>query len=179
MDTPSRQALREKFLEMKKYLTSCRIAQSKKLLLLLRERHHFIENSAIFSMQDLIDLEGGSLLKYLNQVAAVFEAHITKECEVTATNHQMVFASVSQIFLKFSINSIVLNCSPCFVVLNRVAEETGSCAKSAARPKCFSLFNTRQRLDVTSAERFSTKTASASHRIPAVVRNAKDDRCGP
>lgn len=68
---------------MKKYLTSCHIAQSKKLLWLLRKRQHFVENANLYSMQDLIDLEAGTLLKYLHQVLTVFEAHITKECEVS------------------------------------------------------------------------------------------------
>ncbi|OQR72250.1 differentially expressed in FDCP 8-like [Tropilaelaps mercedesae] len=74
-------ALREDIQEMKKYLTSCHIAQSKKLLWLLRKRHHFVENANMYSMQDLIDLEAGSLLKYIHQVTSVFETHITKECE--------------------------------------------------------------------------------------------------
>lgn len=37
----------------------------------------------MYSMQDLIDLEQGTLLKFLHQVINAFEAHITKECEVS------------------------------------------------------------------------------------------------
>ncbi|XP_022694698.1 differentially expressed in FDCP 8 homolog isoform X2 [Varroa jacobsoni] len=73
--------LREDLQKMKKYLTSCHIAQSKKLLWLLWKRQHFVENTNMYSMQDLIDLEQGTLLKFLHQVINAFEAHITKECE--------------------------------------------------------------------------------------------------
>ena len=76
------QMLREDLQQMKQYLTNCHIARSKKLLWLLNKRHHFVENSQMYSMQDLQDLEAGTLIKYLQQVVKVYEAHITKECEV-------------------------------------------------------------------------------------------------
>lgn len=73
--------LREEILLMKLYLTSCHTAQEHKLLLLLHKRQHFVENSHMYSLQDLVDLHDGSLLTYLGQVHQVFLNHITKECE--------------------------------------------------------------------------------------------------
>lgn len=97
------QILREDLQQMKQYLTNCHIAQSKKLLWLLNKRHHFVENSQIYSLQDLQDLEAGTLFKYLQQVVKVYEAHITKECEVSGCSY--VIAAIF-IFLECSYNEV-------------------------------------------------------------------------
>ena len=44
-------SLREKILIMKLYLTTCKNSMEEKLLLRLRHRQHFVENSDMFSLQ--------------------------------------------------------------------------------------------------------------------------------
>ncbi|KAG8183615.1 hypothetical protein JTE90_025166 [Oedothorax gibbosus] len=73
--------LREDILLMKQYFVTCHIAQDQKLLLLLRDRQHFVEGATIYSLQDLIDASSGKLLEYLEGVVEAFTLHITKECQ--------------------------------------------------------------------------------------------------
>lgn len=69
---------------MKKYLTSCKVAVESNLTWQLRERLHFLENDERYSLQDLVDLRGGTLLPHLQKLMEVFERHITQECKVRA-----------------------------------------------------------------------------------------------
>ncbi|XP_054714158.1 differentially expressed in FDCP 8 homolog [Uloborus diversus] len=75
------QKLREDILLMKKYFLTCHTALEQKLLLQLKDRQHFVENSNIYSLQDLIDVSSGFLLSYLEKVHSAFASHITQECQ--------------------------------------------------------------------------------------------------
>jgi len=68
--------LRQKLIMMKKYLMVCRIAGEKKLLTLLQDRQHFVDSSEMFSLQDLIDINSGVLLSYLETKFSQFKSHI-------------------------------------------------------------------------------------------------------
>ena len=76
------QKLREDVLLMKQYLCSCRAATEAKLLLRLSSRQHFVDNSDVYSLQDLYDVQAGTLLPQLQEVYAIFEQHIKHDCLV-------------------------------------------------------------------------------------------------
>merc|ERR1712113_1244673 len=60
------QELRCNIILMKKYLTVCRIASDEKLLLHLVSRQHFVDGPNLYSIQDLMDINNGSLLPFLH-----------------------------------------------------------------------------------------------------------------
>ena len=67
---------------MKEYLRSCRIATEERMLLQLQNRQHFVENSDIFSIQDLIDAHNNVLYGELSKKLELFKRHIKVECPV-------------------------------------------------------------------------------------------------
>lgn len=67
---------------MKEYLQTCRSAQELRLLRKLDLRQHFVEDSEVFSLQDLKDINQGVLVPFLQDVHGEFETHIKKNCEV-------------------------------------------------------------------------------------------------
>ncbi|GFO03338.1 differentially expressed in fdcp 8 homolog [Plakobranchus ocellatus] len=73
--------LREEMMIMKKYIMSCLSAMKAKLLLMLQSRQHFVENSDIYSMQDLLDTEE-VLLPELVKVHSSWAQHIKVDCEL-------------------------------------------------------------------------------------------------
>ncbi|XP_053384754.1 differentially expressed in FDCP 8 homolog [Mercenaria mercenaria] len=74
--------LREELLIMKRYILLCSLAMKSKLLLQLKNRQHFVENSDIYSMKDLIDIQKDTLLPELAQVHSSWAQHIKTDCEV-------------------------------------------------------------------------------------------------
>ena len=68
--------LRSKIMLMKKYLTVCRIALEEKILLNLVSRQHFVDGPNLYSIQDLIDINSGLLLPFLQRITQVFQEHI-------------------------------------------------------------------------------------------------------
>ena len=68
---------------MKPYLTTCRIAQEEKLLRQLNDRQHFVDNFNMYSLQDLIDINSGYLLEYLNKIHQNYVTHIKVNCLVS------------------------------------------------------------------------------------------------
>ena len=69
---------------MKVYLSTCRQAQEAKLLMKVEEKQHFIDNSNLYSVQDLIDINDGKLQAYLTAIHDQYLQHITHDCEVGA-----------------------------------------------------------------------------------------------
>lgn len=67
---------------MKQYLGTCRTAQESRMLRQLVDRQHFVENAHMYSLQDLIDLDSGILVDYLNKIHGSFSSHIKKDCLV-------------------------------------------------------------------------------------------------
>ena len=67
---------------MKRYLGTCRAAQETRMLRQLEERQHFVENSYMYSLQDLVDAEFGVLVTYLQKVHQSFSEHIKNSCLV-------------------------------------------------------------------------------------------------
>lgn len=84
---------------MKEYFMTCREAINQKLLRLLDEKQHFVENSYMYSLQDLIDTNNGTLLKFLTDVHDVFLKHIKEECQVM--NKLRILSSTVLFFFNF------------------------------------------------------------------------------
>jgi len=68
--------LRHNIMLMKKYLVVCRIAAEAKILLHLVARQHFVDGPDLYSLQDLLDIRSGALIKFLDRVVAEFTGHI-------------------------------------------------------------------------------------------------------
>ena len=68
--------LRAKIMLMKKYLTLCRIALEEKILLHLVSRQHFVDGPNLYSIQDLVDINSGLLLPFLQRITQIFQEHI-------------------------------------------------------------------------------------------------------
>ncbi|KAJ9591305.1 hypothetical protein L9F63_002155, partial [Diploptera punctata] len=77
--------IREDILVMKKYFISCKSAVENRLLWQLQEKQHFVENVDSYSLQDLIDINSGELLEYLEKVQALFIKHIKEDCKMIQT----------------------------------------------------------------------------------------------
>jgi hypothetical protein len=67
---------------MKDFFMTCREAISQKLLRRLDEKQYFVENSYMYSLQDLMDIDKGVLLKFLEKIHEGFLHHIKEDCEV-------------------------------------------------------------------------------------------------
>lgn len=98
------QQLRSNFMIMKEYILACKEALEAKLLRLLEDRQHFVENSDYYSVQvtqkrtklfyaemfvihllleqDLIDIYNKDMLSYLDPIHSQFFRHITQDCLV-------------------------------------------------------------------------------------------------
>ena len=78
-------------LVMKEYILSCKDAMESKLLRLLEDRQHFVENWHQYSLQDLIDAASKDLINYLQPIHERFSSHITRECLVILHNLSFLY----------------------------------------------------------------------------------------
>lgn len=76
------QYYRQKLCKMAKYLLTCSSALDSKLLVLLQEREHFIDNSNMYSMRDLVDTHHEILGPELEIVLNCWLTHIKGNCEL-------------------------------------------------------------------------------------------------
>ncbi|VDN07183.1 unnamed protein product [Thelazia callipaeda] len=72
--------LRRNILLMKNYFLCCKEACDQRILQALRHRQHFVENSGMYSLVDLVDLYQGRLLPEIEVIIGIFTEHITKDC---------------------------------------------------------------------------------------------------
>ena len=72
---------------MKKYFITCKTALETKLLLQLRDRQHFVEDSHLYSLQDLQDVMDDVLLPALAKIHASFAQHIKTDCKVMCLDY--------------------------------------------------------------------------------------------
>ncbi|XP_052242863.1 differentially expressed in FDCP 8-like isoform X2 [Dreissena polymorpha] len=122
--------LREELLIMKKYILQCSAAMEMKLLLQLQRRQHFVENSDIYSMQDLVDVHGDLLLPELAQVHTSWAQHIKTDCEVCRGKGFLCEICKTDEIL-FPFDNIAVVCADCSAVLHRhcFAKRSGACPK--------------------------------------------------
>ncbi|EDO45985.1 predicted protein, partial [Nematostella vectensis] len=110
--------LREEILIMKKYFMSCRAALESKLLLQLQDRQHFVDNSYQYSLQDLIDVERGSLLPFVTRVHSLFLTHIKTDCELCQAKGFVCEVCKSNDVI-FAFDPHAVQCSKCKAVLHK------------------------------------------------------------
>lgn len=51
-------------------------------VLQLKNRQHFVDSANIYSLEDLIDVNSGSLLPFLTKIHSLFLTHIKSDCQV-------------------------------------------------------------------------------------------------
>lgn len=111
-------SMRTNIMIMKEYLMTCKDAIESKLLLLLCERQHFVENSHLYSIQDLIDITNGDLLLYVNPIYNRFSVHITEEClGCQGKGHVCRLCHKPPFLFPFENSAVV--CSQCKLVYHR------------------------------------------------------------
>ncbi|XP_029640714.1 differentially expressed in FDCP 8 homolog B isoform X1 [Octopus sinensis] len=110
--------LRKDILIMKQYFIRCQFAREDKLLLLLQKRQHFVENSNMFSLQDLIDADSQILLPELTEIVNSFLKHIKKACQLCrAKGYTCEICHSSEVLFPFDIYT--KSCETCSQVFHR------------------------------------------------------------
>lgn len=111
--------LREEILIMKKYFLECTDAlRTDRLLCQLSERQHFVENSDMYSLQDLIDLANDVLLPEITKIHANFAQHIKTDCEKCREQGSIcVICDTDENLFPFDFQAFV--CPSCATVLHR------------------------------------------------------------
>jgi len=135
--------IREDIIVMKQYFMTCREASSKKMLRLLEERQHFVDNSFMYSLQDLIDVQTEVLPRFLEKVYATFVKHIKEDCE-TCRGKGFICEICENVQVLFPFDSATHQCQSCFAVFHNICF-----AKREQCPKCVRLSQRRVAQDST------------------------------
>uniref|UniRef100_A0A914HTR6 Rubicon Homology domain-containing protein n=1 Tax=Globodera rostochiensis TaxID=31243 RepID=A0A914HTR6_GLORO len=80
------QKMRNNIMLMKCYFVSCKVARKLRILQHLNRCQHFVENDAVYTIDDLLQLANGRLLVDIEAIVRIFTAHITEECEICRGN---------------------------------------------------------------------------------------------
>jgi len=124
---------RKLLLSMKKYLMVCRIAQEERILTQLHERQHFVDTAHMYSLQDLLDINNGVLVEYLNSRLSIFQNHITS-CVLCLAKSFVCEICVDTSNVKdtlFPFDELVELCGDCEAVYHR------DCFRSISQcPRC-------------------------------------------
>lgn len=131
---------RQLVMEMKKYLVVCRLASEARLLRKLEERQHFVDDSDMYSLQDLVDVHNGTLALYLDNVLSVFRGHISSCVLCTAKGFLCELCPVkTDQKIIFPFDEGVTQCPQCEAVFHRdcfrAAAATGA-TSSGICPRC-------------------------------------------
>lgn len=126
--------LREEILIMKKYFVTCRQALESKLLLQLKERQHFVENSNVYSLQDLVDVNTGLLLPFLTKIHSLFLTHIKSDCQLCqGKGFVCEFCGKDEVIFAFDPHSS--QCKQCRTVFHKICFRSGGCPKCERRQR--------------------------------------------
>lgn len=124
---------RKQLMSMKKYLVVCRIAQDERILTQLRDKQHFVDNTCMFTFQDLLDINTGSLSDYLSSKLTFFRDHITScvLCLAKSFVCEICVDKSREKDILFPFDDLVDICSDCEAVYHR------DCFRSCAIcPRC-------------------------------------------
>ncbi|XP_077993669.1 differentially expressed in FDCP 8-like [Glandiceps talaboti] len=122
--------LREDILMMKAYFLSCKNALENRVLLMLKERQHFVDNSDMYSLQDLKDTYDGVLLPELLEVHTHYAKHIKEDCKLCqAKGFICELCTTDEIIYPFDVLASI--CPNCNAVYHRVcySRNNGECPK--------------------------------------------------
>ncbi|XP_059351977.1 differentially expressed in FDCP 8 homolog isoform X2 [Daphnia carinata] len=123
--------LRSNVMIMKEYILACKEALEAKLLRLLEDRQHFVENADYYSLQDLIDIYNNDMLSYLDPIHSQFFRHITQDC-LGCRGKGHVCRLCGQLPEVFPFEVSVSQCDNCRSVFHRHCFEK----KGVVCPKC-------------------------------------------
>ncbi|XP_065341190.1 differentially expressed in FDCP 8 homolog A isoform X2 [Cloeon dipterum] len=145
------QGLRENLLQMKRYLSTCDSAISEHLMWQLGSRQHFVENAHSYSMQDLIDINSGTMLPFVNQIHDSFAKHIKKDCKVChGRGFLCEFCHDPEVLFPF--DPAVYSCPNClFAFHNSCWLEKGN----DECPRCLRIKQRHSRLSISQEDDFS------------------------
>eukprot|EP00092_Neocalanus_flemingeri_P038212 GFUD01041593.1.p1 GENE.GFUD01041593.1~~GFUD01041593.1.p1 ORF type:complete len:419 (+),score=138.92 GFUD01041593.1:400-1656(+) len=124
---------RKQLLSMKKYLMVCRIAQEERVLTQLQDRQHFVDSAHMYSLQDLLDINTGSLSEYLTAKLAAFQSHITScvLCVAKSFVCEICIDRTTGRDTLFPFDEMVESCVDCEAVYHR------DCFRSVSQcPRC-------------------------------------------
>ncbi|GLG98815.1 hypothetical protein R5R35_002504 [Gryllus longicercus] len=139
--------IREDILLMKKYFVLCKEATESKLLWQLNDRLHFIDSTDSYSLQDLIDINSGKLLEYLEKVQSVFVKHIKEECKLCyGRGYVCELCDDSEVIFPF--DTVAAICQKCSTVFHK------NCwmKKNHHCPKCARIQERAKRKESTSSD---------------------------
>ncbi|XP_070536130.1 differentially expressed in FDCP 8-like isoform X2 [Ptychodera flava] len=122
--------IREDILMMKAYFVSCKNALENRILLRLKDRQHFVDNSDMYSLQDLRDTHDGVILAELHEIHSEFARHITEECKLCHARGFICELCQSDEIL-FPFDTLASICPKCNAVFHRVcfSRNNGECPK--------------------------------------------------
>ncbi|XP_014675294.1 PREDICTED: uncharacterized protein LOC106815331 isoform X3 [Priapulus caudatus] len=122
---------REEIIIMKRYFLACKDALVSGILLQLVSRQHFVDNSDMYALQDLIDLESGTLLDNVLEVHGAFVKHIKSECQLCQAKGYICELCAEEDVI-FPFDDLAIVCDGCSAVFHR------SCFRNSGQqcPKC-------------------------------------------
>lgn len=133
--------LRQELQGIRKYLVVCREAVDKHLLWKF-DRPHLLDNTELYSLQDLVDTCSGDLPSRLHDIVDVYTDHIKKECEVCrGRGHICEICKNEEILFPFALGAIT--CKDCFGVFHKQCLER----RKSGCPKCLRIKKRRQLAD--------------------------------
>lgn len=110
--------LREEILLMKIYFLSCQSAMQSKILLRLESRQHFVENTDMYSLADLVELVNERLLPAIVNVHTIFASHIKVEC-ATCKGKGYICEICKKQEIIFPFDNICVSCPDCSNVFHK------------------------------------------------------------
>eukprot|EP00111_Clytia_hemisphaerica_P023769 TCONS_00070039-protein len=119
--------LREQLIMMKEYLRTCRIATEERMLLQVQNRQHFVENSDIYSLQDLLDIHSNVLFEELSKKLEVFRKHIKKNCPL-CSGKGFICEKCHSDDIIFPFDDHVISCK-CKATFHRACFTEGNCPR--------------------------------------------------
>lgn len=119
---------------MRRYLSACRIAQEHHLLWKLGDRHHLIDTTYMYSLQDLVDVHSGELPMFLQGIVDMFIMHIKRDCQICkGQGHICEICGNDEVIFPFEAGTVT--CLVCNAVFHRICWTR----KKETCPKCIRL----------------------------------------
>lgn len=138
---------------MRRYLSSCRVSQSSHLLWKLGDRHHLIDTTHMYSLQDLVDIHNGELPSFLQTVTERFIQHIKEECLICkGRGHICEICGNDEVIFPFEAGTIT--CGSCSAVFHRVCwtrkkENCPKCARLKMKEESKEIDEELNQLDIS------------------------------
>eukprot|EP00698_Gefionella_okellyi_P009028 TRINITY_DN2262_c0_g1_i1.p1 TRINITY_DN2262_c0_g1~~TRINITY_DN2262_c0_g1_i1.p1 ORF type:complete len:896 (-),score=207.51 TRINITY_DN2262_c0_g1_i1:145-2832(-) len=124
--------MRERLRMMGDYILTCG-RQKAELMNIIAGREYFLSYEDFYSLHDLVDVNDGSLLPKLQQIAAEYEKHIAKSCDLCQRRgHYCDFCSSKDLIYPFQ-TDVVSQCDKCLSYFHSNCFMEGVCVMCARR----------------------------------------------